>query len=352
MIISAYPPDLTMKLFAKLFAVGFTTIFVTTATNAAPRNETFAGDALPFNCRKKTVKQVTRETYRLCHNSGKPIEIEYEYFDRIATTTTFSYRNGRLTKSCENQLDSCIGFLNDQGIATWKAGERETVLIYPDDRARAAADLKRSQAALKLFKLSDNQSTPPKATKFQNVREYFLAVPDKFIPNIKQKDRAKLIAIDSSNITEGYLEFNIPNNTVPPKYKKGLLTKKGEVRLFKHQQGHVILGMLVTFCQKPGICQSESQFLEYKSGVWGRVTDTILPKISEEEAAKLARQSVNTPKLPPNQKITTHYGLGIADGLQILHGTCLDKSCVSLYILQSYTWNGSEFVVYQYPEGH
>jgi hypothetical protein len=350
-----------MKLFAKLFAVGFATISLTSSTIAiAQQNAPISGgspitvDEVPLNCQKQTIKQGTRETYKLCQLNGKPIEIEYEYFDKITTITTFSYRDGQLARVCENQLGSCTAFANNRATAAWIQGERMVRfdLTNPEDAAKAAEYLKRSQMALKLFKLSNNRSAVPKETKLQNVREYFLAVPDEFIPNLNQKVRTQSIVSDGkgSSITEGYLEFNIPDNTLPSEYRDRLISKKGQVRLFKHQAGHIILGMLVTFCEKPGICQSQPQFLEYKAGVWRKINDTILPKISDKEAAKLASQSVNAPKLPAGQKITTYYGLASADKLDILHGTCLDKTCTSLSILQSYTWNGRKFVVYQYPE--
>jgi hypothetical protein len=196
-------------------------------------------------------------------------------------------------------------------------------------------------------------TSAPKETKLQNVREYFMALPDEFIPNLTKKVRAQSIVPDGegSNINEGYLEFKIPDDTLPPKYREILLNKKGEARLFKHRDGSTILGMLVTFCQKPGNCESQPRFMQYKAGVWRNVTNTILPKISDQEAAKLASTSVSAPKLPTGQKITTYYGLASADKLHILHGTCLDKTCTSTSILQAYTWNGSKFVVYQYPEG-
>ncbi len=191
-----------MKLFAKLLTAGFLTFSIAPSTIAAPQNEQFAGDAVPPNCQKKIVKQGTRETYRLCQSNGKPIEIEYEYFDKISTITTFSYRDGQLTKACENQLGSCMGFKNNQAAAAWIQGEEKVrvALTNPEDQATATDNFQRSQTALKLFKLADNRSVTPKVTKLQNIREYFLAIPDEFISHIPQKVRAQSIDATSTNL--------------------------------------------------------------------------------------------------------------------------------------------------------
>jgi hypothetical protein len=187
------------------------------------------------------------------------------------------------------------------------------------------------------------------SSKSLGIRQYFLDLPNEYLP----LDRSTRInAIDSvrSDLKRNYLEFTLPLSYIPKELHSNLSRRVGEMTLFKRKNGGVILALNTLLCNKSRACSSEVTFLEKKQGNWKNITKSLLPTIDDRELTTIITNSASAPKLPQGQKVGFYYGFGGDKKIDILQNTCLSDDCMSVSALKTFEWNGSKFVVYNYPE--
>lgn len=187
------------------------------------------------------------------------------------------------------------------------------------------------------------------SSKSLGIRQYFLDLPNEYLPF----DRSTRInAIDSfrTDLDRNYLEFTLPLSYVPKEFHSNLSRRVGEMTLFKRKNGDIILALNMLLCNKSRVCSGEVKLLEKKQGNWTNITKSLLPTIADRELSTIVRNSASAPKLPQGQKVGFYYGFGGDKKINILHNICFTDDCMSVSVLKTFEWNGSKFVVYNYPE--
>jgi hypothetical protein len=187
------------------------------------------------------------------------------------------------------------------------------------------------------------------SSKSVGVRQHFLDIPNEYL-GLDRSTRINAIDSFRSDFDRNYLEFTLPLTYIPKELHSTLTKRVGEITLFKRKNGNTVVAFNKVLCNKFRFCSGDISLLEKKEGTWHNVTKSLLPTVTDRELASLVSSSTSAPKAPKNQKIEFYYGLSGDKKISILHGTCLSDDCMSLSALKTFEWNGSKFVVYNYPE--
>lgn len=187
----------------------------------------------------------------------------------------------------------------------------------------------------------------------KTVTDFYLLMPgDKYSTNAEgktikgkaalKKSRKSLIKIE--DVPNGYLRLEEPGKVW------------SEIALFKKTDGSYIVGESVKFCQT---CTYDTDFYSYHNGKWTKITNDVLPDLTQEQIRPLVKKNLSLEGLEngfmmPRKGRTLRMFCGdcqMDDGSPFAYDEHeAFKSEVDgkmKYVIFSWDWNGEKFVFNQ-----
>jgi len=135
----------------------------------------------------------------------------------------------------------------------------------------------------------------------KNARDFFAALPSEFMTGTRAerlgaKDKSGYVMPQS--VTSDYLKFVLFENNVPPIVKGSLDVPQsmGELKLFRGKNKTIVgLSFQVSDKNEPQPTTDKVYWhtflLEYKDGKWTNLTESLMPKVSVDEAYKVLTEN-------------------------------------------------------------